>query len=694
MVQALEQLFQQAVQLHQQGRLNEARFAYENLLSQQGTHSPACYLLGVVHAQEKKYVEAEHWIQKSVALEPNNSAAWCNLGNVQRETQQFESAAHSYKKALQISPQLPEAHHNLGIAYREMGQNQNAISSFERAIALRPDYTLAHCNLSQVFHETQAHEKAFHHAHIATAQQPQLADAHVRLGDALHALKRNQEAIGAYLKALQISPLKADASLRLVTVYIAFGDYVKAHALVKSVLASDPTLLYKDTWWTQWLLIKSKLCDWADWDALRGPLEGAGQTDIVINPFLSITQSNSPRVLKQVATHFALNNYPPSLHSFNTVGNQEPADGRIVVGYFSADFRNHPISFLMAELFESHDRQKFKIICFSYGLQDEFTQRIREASEEFLDVWGWEDEAICALARDKQLNIAVDLGGFTEHSKLGLFAKRVAPIQVSYLGYLGTLGSDFIDYLIADETIIPTEAQTHYAEKIAYLPCYQVNDSQRKIADKNFTRHALGLPEAGAVFCCFNNTFKFNPDTFKLWMRILIGVPDSALFLYAENDVIEQNLQRQAALLGVNPARLVFGKRISVPEYLARYKVADLFLDTFPYNAGTTASDALWAGLPVLTRSGDVFASRVAASLLNAMGLPELITDNEEDYVLKAIEWGNDPSKLTEIKAKLARNRFTSDLFNTPKFARSIEALFGKMHARHLSGLGADVIRV
>jgi len=694
MVRALEQLFQQAVQLHQQGRLNEARFAYENLLSQQGTHSPACYLLGVVHAQEKKYVEAEHWIQKSVALEPNNSAAWCNLGNVQRETQQFESAAHSYKKALQISPQLPEAHHNLGIAYREMGQNQNAISSFEKAIALRPDYTLAHCNLSQVFHETQAHEKAFHHAHIATAQQPHSADAHVRLGDALHALKRNQEAIGAYLKALQISPLKADASLRLVTVYIAFGDYVKAHALVKSVLASDPTLLYKDTWWTQWLLIKSKLCDWTDWDALRGPLEGAGQTDIVINPFLSITSSNSPRVLKQVATHFVLSNYPPSLHSFNTVGIQEPADGRIVVGYFSADFRNHPISFLMAELFESHDRQKFKIICFSYGLQDEFTRRIREASEEFLDVWGWEDAAICALARDKQLNIAVDLGGFTEHSKLGLFAKRVAPIQVSYLGYLGTLGCDFIDYLIADETIIPTEAQTHYAEKIAYLPCYQVNDSQRKIADKIFTRHALGLPEAGAVFCCFNNTFKFNPDTFKLWMRILIGVPDSALFLYAENDVIENNLQRQAELLGVNSARLVFGKRISVPDYLARYKVADLFLDTFPYNAGTTASDALWVGLPVLTRTGEVFASRVAASLLKAMGLPELITDNEKDYVLKAIELGNDPSKLTEIKAKLTRNMATSDLFNTPKFARSIESLFAKMHARHLSGLPADVIKV
>jgi len=694
MVLALEQLFQQAVQLHQQGRLNEARVAYENLLSQQGTHSQACYLLGVVNAQEKKYVEAEHWIQKSVALEPNNSAAWCNLGNVQRETQQFESAAHSYKKALQISPQLPEAHHNLGIAYREMGQNQNAISSFEKAIALRPDYTLAHCNLSQVFHETQAHEKAFHHAHIATAQQPQAADAHVRLGDALHALKRNQEAISAYLKALQISPLKTDASLRLVTVYIAFGDYVKAHALAKSVLASNPTLLHKDTWWTQWMLIKSKLCDWEDWDNLRGPLEGAGQTDIVINPFLSITQSNSPVVLKQVASQYASKNYAMSPYCDDSECNEELGDGRVVVGYFSADFRNHPISILMAELFELHDRQKFKIICFSYGLEDEFTRRISRACEEFIDVRGWEEGVILALARRKKLDIAVDLGGYTEHSKLGLFAKRVAPIQTSYLGYLGTLGVDFMDYLISDETIIPSELQKNYTEKIAYLPCYQVNDSKREIADKIFTRSESGLPKHGVVFCCFNNTFKFNPDTFKLWMRILIGVPYSSLFLYAENDVIENNLQRQAELLGVNPARLVFGKRISVPDYLARYKVADLFLDTFPYNAGTTASDALWAGLPVLTRTGEVFASRVAASLLNAMGLPELITDNEEDYVLKAIELGNDLGKLADIKAKLTRNMSTSDLFNTPKFARSIESLFAKMHARHLSGLPADVIKV
>ena len=691
---SLEQLFQQAVQLHQQGQLNAARIAYENVLRQTAAHAQACYLLGVVNAQEKKYVEAQAWIQKSLLMEPNNPAALCNLGNVQRETLQFDSAAQSYTKALQISPQLPEAHHNLGIAYREMGHTGDAINCFEKAVALRPDYTLAHCNLSQVLHETKDQEKAFHHAQIAIAQQPQSADAHVRLGDALDGLKRKQEAIHAYLRALQISPHKADVSIRLVNLYIALGEYVKAHTLAKAVLASNPTLLHKDTWWTQWMLIKAKLCDWEDWDDLRGPLEGAGQTDIVINPFLSITQSNSPVFLKQVALQYASKNYAMSPYCDDPECNEELGDGRVVVGYFSADFRNHPISILMAELFELHDREKFKFICFSYGLKDEFTQRISLSCEEFMNVWGWEDDAILTLARGKKLDIAVDLGGYTEHSKLGLFAKRVAPIQTSYLGYLGTLGADFMDYLIADETIIPSEFLNNYTEKIAYLPCYQVNDSKRKIANKIFTRHELGLPDVGAVFCCFNNTFKFNPDTFKLWMQILIGVPQSTLFLYAEIDVVEKNLQMQAALYGVNPARLVFGKRISVPEYLARYKVADLFLDTFPYNAGTTASDALWAGLPVLTRTGEVFASRVAASLLNAMGLPELITDNEEDYVLKAIELGNDQGKLAEVKAKLARNITTSNLFNTPEFARSIESLFDKMHERHLSGLSPGVIKL
>jgi predicted O-linked N-acetylglucosamine transferase (SPINDLY family) len=608
--------------------------------------------------------------------------------------QQFQAAAQSYQHALKINPELPEAHQNLGIAYREMGQTPEAIQCFERAIELRPDYTLAHCNLSQVFNECKDPDQAFHHAHIAVTQQPGWADAHVRLGDALLALHRKQEAMQSYLNALNIVPFKVDASLRLVTLYISLGDYLNAHDLVDKTLQEDPSLLGKDTWWTQWLLIKSKLCEWSNWEELRGPLAEEGPTDVVINPFLSIAQSNSPAVLKRVASRYALENFGQVNELLKFDSENKSADGRIVVGYFSADFRNHPIAFLMSELFEKHDQQKFKIICFSYGLQDDYTLRIRNAVEEFCDVWGFTDEDILKLARSKHLDIAIDLGGYTEHSKLSLFAKRVAPVQASYLGYLGSLAADFMDYLIADETIIPTEYQSNYSEKIAYLPCYQVNDSQRKASEKEFLRTDLGLPEKGVVFCCFNNTFKFNPETFRLWMKILLGVPHSTLFVYAENEVVANHLKSYAQGMGVSPNRLMFAQRIPVADYLARYKIADLFLDTFPYNAGTTASDALWMGVPVLTRPGAVFASRVAASLLNALGVPELIANSPDDYVNKAIELGNHPERLVATKQKLALQVKITDLFNTPKFVRSIEQLFAVMYKRHRSGLQPDVIRV
>ena len=694
MVQQSSSSLQQAIQLHQQGRLDEACQGYLKVLEQQPQHAQACYLLGVVYAQKKEYVAAEEWIQKSLALEPENPVALCNLGNVQRETQQFKTAAQSYQHALKINPKLPEAHHNLGVAYREMGQIPEAIESFERAIELRPEYTLAHCNLSQVLHESKDPNKAFHHAHIAVTQQPGWADAHVRLGDALLALHRKPEATKSYLNALNIAPFKVDASLRLVTLYISLGDYLNAHALVDKTLREDPLLLGKDTWWTQWLLIKSKLCEWSNWEELRGPLEEKEATDFVVNPFLSIAQSNTPAVLQRVASRYARDNFERATHFLKFDTENKSADGRIVVGYFSADFRNHPIAFLMSELFEKHDKKDFKIICFSYGLQDNYTLRIRNAVEEFCDVWGWTDEDILKLARSKHLDIAIDLGGYTEYSKLSLFAKRVAPVQASYLGYLGSLGADFIDYLIADETIIPQACQSHYSEKIAYLPCYQVNDSKRKASEKIFTKAELGLPQHGVVYCCFNNTFKFNPDTFKLWMQILKGVPHSSLFLYAENEVVAANLRRQAHAYGVDAERLVFGQRISVPDYLARYKVVDIFLDTFPYNAGTTASDALWSGVPVVTRTGDVFASRVAASLLTALNMHELITSTSADYVALAIELGNKPELLSAMKQKLAVQIKTSDLFNSSKFARSIEQLYSKMHERRLAGFGAEVIKL
>jgi predicted O-linked N-acetylglucosamine transferase (SPINDLY family) len=297
---------------------------------------------------------------------------------------------------------------------------------------------------------------------------------------------------------------------------------------------------------------------------------------------------------------------------------------------------------------------------------------------------------IAELAREMKIDIAVDLAGFTTDSRTGIFAFRAAPLQVNYLGYPGTMGAAYIDYLIADKTLIPDESRQHYSEKIVYLPSFQVNDSRRKISERVFTREELGLPQAGFVFCCFNSSYKIMPNTFDGWMRILKQVDQSVLFLYAGNEQAEINLKKEAARRGVDTGRLVFGKQLPLYEHLSRYRVADLFLDTLPFNAGTTASDALWAGLPVLTCSGEAFASRMAASLLTAMGASELITSTQKDYEDLAVELATNPERLKGIKRKLDKNRLTSLLFDTKLFTRHIEDAYMQMIERYYAGLPTE----
>jgi predicted O-linked N-acetylglucosamine transferase (SPINDLY family) len=375
---------------------------------------------------------------------------------------------------------------------------------------------------------------------------------------------------------------------------------------------------------------------------------------------------------------------------------KRPQSQKIRVGYFSADFRHHAVSFLTAELFELHDKNRFEIIAFSFGGDDKSPMRLRlsQAFNQFINVGDMSDLEIAELSRKLQIDIAVDLGGHTQDSRTGIFSYRAAPIQTSYIGYLGTMGVDYYDYLIADETIIPAEMQKFYSEKIVYLPSYQVNDRKRTISKSQFTREELGLPETGFVFCCFNNNYKILPSTFDSWMRILNAVEGSILFLYAENKWSRVNLINEAGLRGIDSARLIFGEHIPVEEYLARYRVCDLFLDTSPYNAGTTASDALWTGLPVLTIVGRSFASRVAASLLNAIGLPELITNTQEEYEDLAIELALNPNKLADIKLKLANNRFTTPLFDTPLFTKNLESAYINMYERYHSDLEPDHISI
>jgi predicted O-linked N-acetylglucosamine transferase (SPINDLY family) len=371
--------------------------------------------------------------------------------------------------------------------------------------------------------------------------------------------------------------------------------------------------------------------------------------------------------------------------------------GKIRIGYFSADFQEHATSYLIAELFEMHDRSKFRVIAFSFGppSQGAMRKRLADAVDEFIDVSEKTDSEAALLSRNLKIDIAVDLKGFTQNSRAGIFALGAAPLQVNYLGYPGTMGAEYIDYLIADRTLVPEESRRYYSEKIVYLPdSYQVNDGKRTIANKEFTRAELGLPMRGFVFCCFNNNFKIMPRTFDVWMRILSRVEGSVLWLFAGNPAAMENLRREAILRKIGSERLVFAERMDLPEHLARHRAADLFLDTWPCNAHTTASDALWAGLPVLTHTGEAFASRVAASLLTAIRLPELIASTPEDYEELAVQLATNAERLALIRKKLANNRLTAPLFDTRLYTRHLEAAYIQMHDRYRANLPAEHIVV
>jgi predicted O-linked N-acetylglucosamine transferase (SPINDLY family) len=404
-------------------------------------------------------------------------------------------------------------------------------------------------------------------------------------------------------------------------------------------------------------------------------------------PFPIVGLIDDPEIQKRCANTYINCNYPAKNKVFSLdlkVRSKKPK-----IAYFSADFHNHATLHLMLDVFKHQDHSRFDFYAFSFRpeINDPWQQKVKKYFKDFIDVSNMSEIEIAKLSRELKIDIGVDLGGHTSDSRTAIFSYRAAPIQISYIGYLGTMGAPYIDYILADKTLIPDELQRFYSEKIAYLPSYQANDRKRITSDRIFTRHELGLPEKGFVFCCFNSNYKILPATFDGWARILKAVAGSVLLLYAENQWAETNLKKEAEARGINCAKIVFGKRMSTEEYLARYRVCDLFLDTFPYNAGTTASDALWSGVPVLTLIGQSFASRMAASLLNAIGLPELVTCTQKEYEALAIELALNTKKLADIKLKLAKNRLSAPLFDTPLFTKNLEATYIQMYECHQSGL-------
>tara|TARA_B110000027_G_scaffold132414_1_gene158534 strand:- start:311 stop:1630 length:1320 start_codon:yes stop_codon:yes gene_type:complete len=416
----------------------------------------------------------------------------------------------------------------------------------------------------------------------------------------------------------------------------------------------------------------------------------------VISPFALLSLIDEPSIHKKAAEIYSNNKFPkldvlPKLSPY-------PNHKKIRIGYFSQDFKNHPVSFLTAELYEIHDRNQFEIHAFSFGIdtKDEINIRIKAGVDYFHDVQMMSDHDVVKLARSLEIDIAIDLAGFTGLSRTNIFAMSAAPIQVNYLGYAGTMAVDYIDYLIADHTVIPNDKKIYYSEKIVFMPnSYKPNDSKTKVSKKSFTRKDFGLPETGFVFCCFNNFYKINPNVFAGWMNILSKVERSVLWLSYGNNAAINHLKKEAKKFGINEDRLVFAPFLSLREdHLGRIKLADLFLDTLPFNAHATAVDALYVGLPLLTCTGNTFAGRVATSLLKAVNLPEMITASEEEYISTAINLAKNPEKLKIIKDKLIDNLPTAPLFNSKLFTSHIEAAYKIMHDRNQKGLDLDDIEI
>lgn len=648
------------------GRPEEAIASHNMAITLQPGYAEAHINRGNALRSLKRFEQALASYDTAIALRPDFAAAYVNRGNVLRDLRRFDEALASHGQAIALRPGFAEAYINRGSVLRDVRRLDEALASYDRAIALKPDYAEAYSNRGKVLWDQRRLDEALASFAKATALKPDYADAHNNRGNVLRDLDRLDEALASYDKAIALQPNYAEAHSNRGGALVDLKRLEDAVASYAAALAIEPELLPA----RQGIgMAAQSICDWKLADSLQ-----------VFTPFALLAHCDDPAAHLQCAMNHIHERVPTELRPL-WIDSTRHRD-KIRIAYVSADFRDHAVAHLIAGLIEAHDRTRFEVIGISLGIDDQSAMhhRLAEAFDQFHPVRGQSNLAIAKLMQQLGIDIAIDLLGHTRGSRPEILAHRPAPIQVNYLGYPGTMGAAFIDYVIADPIVLPFDQQCCYTETIVHLPeCYQVNDAKRTIADHTPSRSEAGLPEQGFVFCSFNNTFKINPPVFDIWMRLLRSVDGSVLWLLRDNAVAERNLRTEAAARGVDPRRLVFADRIPLEQHLARHRLADLFLDTLPYNAHTTASDALWAGLPVLTCQGRAFAGRVAASLLHAVGLPDLVTDNPQDYAALALQLATDATALGNLRDRLARNRQTHPLFDTDRSRRHLEAAYMTM---------------
>jgi protein O-GlcNAc transferase len=633
-----------------------------------------------------------------------------------------------FDKATKLKPDYAEAFYNKGKSLAELGRYDDALAAYQNALLLRPNLADASFGRASILFHLKRYDEALTACDKALASRPDLTDAWLARGDILSALRRSGDALTAYSTALTLKSDLVEAWLARGHILADLSRPVDALAAYDKALSLNPELAV--AWFghgnslfilqryeeavasyekalalksdpfaeTALFIAKLYISDWTNFESECANLISSVRTgNVIINP-LSVLGISSPSAGDQLqcAKWWTELKHPPS--DKPVWRGEKYTHDRIRIAYMSADFREHAVSSLVAGLFECHDKSQFQLTGISIGPDDnsEMRQRLKHSFEHFVDATGVTEDELVSTIREAEIDLLIDLNGCTQGEWTNILARRPAPIQVNYLGYPGTMGASYIDYIVADQTVIPDNHRIFYSEKIAVLPnSYLVNDRKRVVSDKTYSRSDAGLPARGFVFCCFNNNYKITPSVFDRWMRILKQAEGSVLWLAETNTSAKNHLRREAVAREIDPERLVFAERMpSSAEHLARLGSADLFLDTLPYNAHATAADALWVGLPVLTCIGETFAGRVAASVLNAIGLPELIAATAESYERIAVDLANHPEKLAAIKRKLAENRLSKPLFDTELFTRHIEAAYRAMYDRYQVGLPPDHIVV
>ncbi|MFB9263570.1 tetratricopeptide repeat protein [Bradyrhizobium erythrophlei] len=708
------------------GRHLQAIEQLTRLLANHPSHFPAHFMLGSALAKTRQYEPALASYDQGLRLRPKFAEAHLDKGTIYFANCRYDDALLAYDDALALRPDYTEASIGRCYALIQLGRRDEALAAADHALGLQPDLPEAWVGRGNALLELDRRQDAAQAYDRALAARQDLASAWSGHGNILLRSGRQRDAEAAFNRAIAADATFAEAWFGRGTSSLSLGRHDDALTALDRALALNQNLtgawlakgqvayLEKryDEALAAWnhalarnpdqpavaaacLRARMHHCDWTDFEAGCQSVISSVRNGTTVAPFMFIAIPSTSAEQLQCARSWIGHNFgAPSAPAWR--GARHDQD-RIRIGYLSADFHQHATSQLMAGVFEQHDRAHFDVSAISIGPDDgsDMRRRLEAAFDRFVDARPRSDAEIAELVRALGIDILVDLKGYTRDARTGIFAMRPAPIQVNYLGFPGTIGAGFIDYVIADRIVIPEHDFDCYAEKIVWLPeSYQANDRSRAISDTAPTRAEHGLPEKAFVFCCFNDNYKITPTVFSSWMRILGAVEDSVLWLFEDNATAASNLRREANARGIAPERLVFARRLPNAEHLARHRCADLFLDTLPYGAHTTASDALWAGLPVLICLGDTFAGRVGASLLNAIRLPELITTTPTAYEQLAIQLATTPARLAELKAKLARNRLATPLFDTEQFTRHIEAAYIAMMERLLAGVPPDHIRM